>query len=64
MKLSATFTALIAIFCAPLIYAELDTAKIEQITGLKGTLNESEGVYKISVPRDDVKVRVDGKSVV
>src|SRR6266446_5148005 len=40
--------------------AALDTAKIEQITGLKGKLNEKEGVYKVTFPRNDVKVVVDG----
>jgi hypothetical protein len=40
--------------------AALDTAKIDQITGLKGKLNEKEGVYKITWPRNDVKVVVDG----
>src|SRR5438128_6932931 len=40
--------------------AALDTAKIDQITGLKGKLNEKEGVYKITFPRADVKVTVDG----
>ena len=40
--------------------AALDTAKIDEITGLKGKLNEKEGVYKITFPRDDVKVVVDG----
>jgi hypothetical protein len=40
--------------------AALDAAKIDQITGLKGTLNPTENVYKISFPRDDVKVAVDG----
>src|SRR5438874_6844102 len=39
--------------------AALDTAKIDQITGLKGKLNEKEGVYKITSPRSDVKVAVD-----
>jgi hypothetical protein len=38
----------------------LDTAKIDQITGLKGKLNEKEHVYKVTFPRDDVKVVVDG----
>jgi len=37
----------------------LDTAKIDKITGLKGKLNEKEGVYKVTFPRD-VKVVVDG----
>jgi hypothetical protein len=40
--------------------AELDTAKIDQITGLKGKLNEKEGVYKVTFPRNDVKIVVDG----
>ena len=40
--------------------AALDTAKIDAITGLKGKLNEKEGVYKVSFPRSDVKVVVDG----
>jgi hypothetical protein len=40
--------------------AALDTAKIDQITGLKGKLNEKEGVYKITSPRSDVKIAVDG----
>src|SRR5713226_3689357 len=40
--------------------AALDTAKIDNLTGLKGKLNEKEGVYKVTFPRDDVKVVVDG----
>src|SRR5438477_4605033 len=39
--------------------AELDTAKIDELTGLKGRLNVEEGAYKISAPRTDVKVSVD-----
>ncbi len=38
----------------------LDTDKIDQVTGLKGKLNEKEGVYKVTFPRDDVKVIVGG----
>src|SRR5882724_226639 len=38
----------------------LDTDKIDQVTGLKGKLNEKEGVYKVTLPRDDVKVVVGG----
>lgn len=37
-----------------------NTAKIDEITGLKGKLNEKESVYRISFPRNDVKVAVDG----
>ncbi len=40
--------------------AALDTAKIDHLTGLKGKLNEKEGVYKVTFPRDDVKVRING----
>src|SRR5947209_17352424 len=40
--------------------AALDTAKIDNLTGLKGKFNEKEGVYRVSFPRDDVKVVVDG----
>src|SRR5437773_4909871 len=39
---------------------KLDTAKIDELTGLKGKLNEQEGVYKVSSPRTDIKVAVDG----
>jgi hypothetical protein len=40
--------------------ADLDTARIDQITGLKGKMNEKEGVYKVTFPRNDVKIVVDG----
>jgi uncharacterized protein DUF1259 len=39
---------------------QLDTARIEEITGLKGTLIEAEGVFKVTSPRADTKVSVDG----
>jgi len=39
---------------------KLDTAKIEQLTGAKGQLNEKEGVFKVNVPRTDLKVTVAG----
>jgi hypothetical protein len=37
---------------------KLDTAKIEQLTGAKGTLSEQEGVFKVNLPRTDLKVTV------
>src|ERR1700712_1976633 len=40
--------------------AALDTAKIETTTGLKGAFNVEEGVFKVTAPRNDVKVSVDG----
>ena len=38
----------------------LDTAKIEQLTGVKGKLNDKEGVFKVAVPRSDLHVTVAG----
>jgi Domain of Unknown Function (DUF1259) len=40
--------------------ADLDTAKIDQLTGLKGKMNQAEGAYKVTFPRNDVVVTVDG----
>ena len=34
----------------------IDTGKIEELTGVKGTLNAEEKVFKVSFPRTDVKV--------
>ena len=58
-----TYLLIILIFCAAInaaLATALDTAKIDQITGLKGKMNEKEGVYKVTFPRDDVKVKIDG----
>jgi hypothetical protein len=38
----------------------LDRARIEEVTGLKGTFNEQEGVFKVTSARTDVEVGVDG----
>ena len=35
---------------------KLDTARIDELTGLKGKLDEKEQVYKVSAPRSDLKV--------
>jgi Domain of Unknown Function (DUF1259) len=43
-----------------LFAADLDAAKIDELIGLKGTMSAKEGVYKVTFPRDDVKVVVDG----
>src|ERR1051325_4461774 len=53
---AAIFTALGGLVCA----ANLDTARIDHLSGLKGKFNEKEGVYKVMFPRNDVKVVVDG----
>src|SRR6266853_3441061 len=39
--------------------ANLNTTRIDELTGLKGKMNEKEGVYKVTFPRNDVKVVVD-----
>ena len=38
----------------------LDTASIEQLTGAKGALDAKEGVFKVSLPRDDIAVTTAG----
>src|SRR5688572_17844158 len=40
-------------------HAALDTNRIEQVTGLKGTWSAAEGVFKVSQPRNDVGIKVD-----
>jgi hypothetical protein len=53
---------------APLLFAvdalsaesDLDTARIEQLTGLKGTLNQKEAVFKVNFPRKDIQATVAG----
>ena len=40
--------------------ASLDTAKVEQLTGAKGTLDEKAGVFKVSVARSDLAVTIAG----
>ncbi|MGZ3407067.1 MAG: DUF1259 domain-containing protein [Polyangia bacterium] len=40
--------------------APLDGARIEQLTGAKGKLDEKEGVFKVAVPRADLKVVAGG----
>jgi hypothetical protein len=39
---------------------KLDTAKIEQLTGVKGELSEKEGVFTVRVPRTDLQVTTAG----
>jgi hypothetical protein len=48
------------IFAAPSAKPSFDTAKIEELTGAKGALNEKEDVFKVSVPRSDLSVTAGG----
>jgi hypothetical protein len=59
MKTFLILAAISAVTTASAL-AALDTAKIDSLTGLKGKFNEKEGVYRITFPRNDVKVVVDG----
>src|SRR5262245_18015136 len=49
--------ALASVAAAP---PSLDSARIEALTGAKGSLNEKEGVFKVSAPRADLAVTVGG----
>src|SRR3954471_174100 len=42
----------------------LDTAAIEQLTGAKGSYNDREKVFKVSVPRSDLKLTIAGVKMV
>lgn len=57
-----TLSLIFACFAVAIMSArgELDTAAIDQITGLKGALHEEERVFKVTQPRADLKVTVDG----
>src|SRR2546421_6945547 len=52
--------AVIAVLLAAQPASKLDTAKIEQLTGLKGKLDEKEGAFKVSYPRDDIGATAAG----
>jgi hypothetical protein len=62
---SVLLSAALAFFA----YAEaaetgLNPARIEQLTGLKGTLNEKERVFKITFPRKDLSATVAGARMI
>jgi hypothetical protein len=40
--------------------ADLNFARVDELTGLKGKLNQKEGVYRVTFPRSDVSIAVDG----
>jgi hypothetical protein len=39
---------------------KMDIAAIERLTGAKGTLDEKEGAFKVSMPRKDIQLKVHG----
>jgi hypothetical protein len=68
LYLSSTVAALTLVLMngslgVPTVWAAaqaLDISKIEQLTGVKGKLNDKEGVFKVSLPRKDLQVTVAG----
>ena len=60
MKQIVTIALVFAALLCASVAAGLETARIDELTGLKGKMNEKEGVYRVTFPRDDVKVVVDG----
>ena len=63
MKTTVIAGAILSALLGLVAAASLNTARIDELTGLKGKFNEKEGVYKVTFPRDDVKVVVDGWSM-
>jgi len=60
MKQIFTTGLMFAAFMYTSLATDLNTARIDELTGLKGKMNEKEGVYKVTFPRGDVKVTVAG----
>src|SRR5438046_3791578 len=60
MKQIVTAGLIFTAFITASVAAGLNTARIDELTGLKGKMNEKEGAYKVTFPRDDVKIVVDG----
>ena len=51
-------TTMLGTLAAMALAANLDTARIEELTGAKGVLDAKEGVFKVSAPRSDLTVTV------
>src|SRR4051794_40164840 len=61
MNLRSSSLSFIAFaFVAAASAADLNVARIDELTGLKGKLNEKEAVYKVTFPRADVPITVEG----
>lgn len=60
MKIVSLGVAVVAALAQVLNAAELNFARVDELTGLKGKPNEKEGAYKVTFPRADVPVTIDG----
>jgi len=58
-KIAGVFAS--CLFVSSTLQAQsLDTAKIDAVIGIKGVLNTNENVFKVTSPRNDLKIAVDG----
>ena len=62
MKAKYILSSLLLAVFANISVAQVDTALIEKVTGLKGKGNKGE--YKITVPQNDLNVTVDGFKII
>lgn len=60
MKQIFTTGLVLFAFAYASVAAELNSVRIDELTGLKGKFNEKEAVYKVTWPRNDVTIVVDG----
>src|SRR5258705_2979738 len=60
--LRVSLTLVLCLICSRIAAAQenLDTAKIEQLTGAKGKMDEKENVFKVTLPRNDLKITAAG----
>src|SRR6478752_2456706 len=61
LKKASAFT-IIFVFVHCAVIAQLDTAAIEKVMGIKGKANNGE--YKITIPQNDLNVEVDGFKII
>jgi hypothetical protein len=66
MKNSVSTSLMLAVLSASLGHAEVSTeqrAQIDQLTGAKGVYTADEDVYRVSFPRSDLKISIEGRPV-
>ncbi len=54
---------ILSIVSVAVMASNLNTARIEELTHLKGKLNEKEGVFKVTYPRSDLNVVSNGVKI-
>jgi hypothetical protein len=62
MKSKFGLSVLLLAFCCTKSIAQVDSALIEKVTGMKGKGNKGE--YKITIPQNDLDVTVDGFKII